>query len=107
MKKLHSLLTASAVAVTAVFASAVNLKPDSVYAAGQVNIMPIGDSITFGLGEDGGYRKYLDYSLRQKGISFDMLGPEGQNSASFKYNGQSVNYDNNHAGYSGFTIKPA
>ena len=105
MKKLHSLLTASAVALTAVYASTANLKTVDVYALDQVNIMPIGDSITFGLGEDGGYRKYLDYSLRQKGISFDMVGPEGQNSASFKYNGQSVNYDNNHAGYSGFTIK--
>jgi len=71
-----------------------------------IKIMPIGDSITFGLGETGGYRKYLNYFLNQKGYSkVDMVGPEGTNSASFNYNGKSVSYDDNHAGYSGFTIK--
>ena len=34
-----------------------------------------------------------------------MVGPEGSGSASFSYNGQTVRYDDNHAGYSGFTIK--
>ena len=69
-------------------------------------IMPIGDSITFGYGEAGGYRKYLDYALEQKGYAnIDMVGPEGPDTASFNYNGQNYTYDNNNAGYSGYTIK--
>ena len=71
----------------------------------QIKIMPIGDSITFGYGHTGGYRKYLDYYLKQKGFTkVDMVGPEGSNSASFGFNGQNVQYDDNHAGYSGYTI---
>ena len=70
-----------------------------------IKIMPIGDSITFGYGHTGGYRKYLDYYLKQNGFSkVDMVGPEGSNSASFNFNGQNVQYDDNHAGYSGYTI---
>ena len=71
-----------------------------------IKIMPAGDSITFGMGDTGGYRKYLDYFLKEKGYNnFDFVGPEGKNSASFNYNGKSVTYDDNHAGYSGYTIK--
>ncbi|MBR6070001.1 MAG: cellulase family glycosylhydrolase [Ruminococcus sp.] len=70
-----------------------------------IKIMPIGDSITFGYGHTGGYRKYLDYYLKEKGFSkVDMVGPEGSGSASFSFNGQNVQYDDNHAGYSGYTI---
>lgn len=103
MKKVKTFITASAVTLSALFTSSLYIPECS--AEGPVNIMPIGDSITFGLGEDGGYRKYLDYTLRSKGIQFDMVGPEGNNSSSFIYNGQSCQYDGNHAGYSGFTIK--
>ena len=105
MKRMKALLTAAAVACTALAASVYNMPQADVLAADQVNIMPIGDSITFGLGDDGGYRKFLDYALKSKGYTFDMVGPEGQNAATFSYNGQTVTYDNNHAGYSGFTIK--
>ena len=71
-----------------------------------IRIMPAGDSITFGMGDTGGYRKYLDYFLKEKGYNnIDFVGPEGQNSANFSYNGKSVSYDDNHAGYSGYTIK--
>ncbi|NLT08311.1 MAG: cellulase family glycosylhydrolase, partial [Ruminococcus sp.] len=77
-----------------------NLSKDGV-----IKIMPIGDSITFGMGDTGGYRKFLYHFLKQKGYTqIDMVGPEGQNSASFNYNGQSVQYDDNNAGYSGYTI---
>ncbi len=103
MKKVKSLIAASAVTLSALFSSVLYIPECN--AAGPVNIMPIGDSITFGLGEDGGYRKYLDYTLRSKDIQFDMVGPEGNNSSSFIYNGQNCQYDGNHAGYSGFTIK--
>ena len=107
MKKLTALLTASAAALTAMFSSAAYIPQTEARALDRVNIMPIGDSITFGYGpgQDGGYRKFLDYALKQKDIDFDMVGPEGSNQASFSYNGQTVTYDNNHAGYSGYTIK--
>ena len=83
-----------------------SLSPETASAAGDtVKIMPVGDSITFGYGDDGGYRKYLDVNLKEKNISFDMVGPEGPATASFNYNGRQVTYDNNHAGYSGFQIK--
>ncbi len=74
-------------------------------ANGAVKIMPLGDSITFGMGDDGGYRKYLDYFLDQKGFTnVDFVGPEGSDSASFTYQGKTVTYDDNHAGYSGYAI---
>ncbi|WP_143186547.1 glycoside hydrolase family 11 protein [Ruminococcus flavefaciens] len=68
---------------------------------GTIKIMPIGDSITFGMGDTGGYRKFLYNSLKKKGYSVDMVGPEGTNSTTT--NG--LTYDDNHAGYSGFQIK--
>lgn len=72
---------------------------------GIIRIMPVGDSITFGLGDTGGYRKYLHHFLREKGYTqIDMVGPEGKESASFNYNGQDLRYDDNNAGYSGYTI---
>ena len=101
MKKLASFLTASVTALSALLTSALFIPVPEVSAADQVNIMPIGDSITYGLGEDGGYRKYLDNALHEKGIAFDMVGPEGRNSATAK----NMQYDDNHAGYSGYTIK--
>jgi len=66
-----------------------------------IKIMPVGDSITFGMGENGGYRKYLYQSLTQKGYNIDMVGPEGSNSAT----ANNIRYDDNHAGYSGYQIK--
>lgn len=105
MKFKRLALTATAV-ICARFCTPYLQNPEcSVSALDQVKIMPIGDSITFGYGDEGGYRKYLDRSLREKGIDFDLVGPEGKNQASFKYNGQNVQYDDNHAGYSGYTIK--
>ena len=103
MKKFCALMAAAVMAAAAI--PALEPAPQSVAAADAVKIMPVGDSITFGMGETGGYRKYLDVNLKAKNISFDMVGPEGSNSASFNYNGQNVSYDDNHAGYSGFQIK--
>lgn len=105
MRKLLSILSASVLTATTLFASAL-FKPTQVAeAADQIKIMPIGDSITNGDGETGGYRKYLDYTLKQKGITFDMVGPNRDMNASFNYNGQSVQYDSDHAGFSGYQIK--
>ena len=105
MKKIKALLTASVMTLATFFSSAWCSTSLEVKSIDQVSIMPVGDSITFGMGENGGYRKYLDYTLKTKDIEFDMVGPEGSNSASFNYNGQSRQYDDNHAGYSGYTIK--
>ena len=70
-----------------------------------LKIMPLGDSITYGMADEGGYRKFLSYFLKQNGYNnVDFVGPEGKDSASFNYNGQNVTYDDNHAGYSGYTI---
>ena len=78
----------------------------SVTAAEQtIKIMPLGDSITYGMADEGGYRKFLWQFLKQKGYdNIDFVGPEGKDSATFTYNGQQVSYDDNHAGYSGYTI---
>lgn len=74
-------------------------------ASDTVKIMPLGDSITYGMADEGGYRKYLSYLLQKNGYSnVDLVGPEGKDSATFNYNGQNVTYDDNHAGYSGYTI---
>ena len=66
-----------------------------------IKIMPVGDSITNGDGDPGGYRKHLYDSLTKKGYKIDMVGPNGKDSAS---NG-GINYDDNHAGFSGYQIK--
>lgn len=100
MKKWKAVLTAAVLAVTAI--PQMRLHPQ---AADTIKIMPVGDSITEGVGENGGYRKYLDYFLKQKNIAFDLVGPKNDGQASFNYKGQNVSYDGNHAGYSGFQIK--
>ena len=74
-------------------------------ASDTIKVMPLGDSITYGMADEGGYRKYLSYLLQKNGYSnVDLVGPEGKDSATFNYNGQNVTYDDNHAGYSGYTI---
>ncbi len=96
---------ASAAAAMTVAATMLPAGFGTARAAETVRIMPLGDSITFGMGDDGGYRKYLDYFLDQKGFTnIDFVGPEGSDSATFTYQGQTVTYDDNHAGYSGYTI---
>ncbi|OUM60368.1 glycoside hydrolase family 11 protein [Piromyces sp. E2] len=69
-----------------------------------VKIMPIGDSITFGLGEDGGYRKYLYKLLKDDGYKFDFVGTQGEQSATVEIDGKTYTYDDNHDAYSGFTM---
>ncbi len=100
-KKLFSVMSALMLAATAL--------PQSFHleaaAAEKIKIMPLGDSITFGMADEGGYRKYLWQILREKGyMDIDFVGPEGSESATFNYNGTPVTYDDNHAGYSGYTI---
>ena len=66
-----------------------------------IKIMPVGDSITNGDGEQGGYRKYLYDALTKKGYKIDMVGPNGRDSAT----ANGITYDDNHAGFSGYQIK--
>lgn len=96
----------SAFALVSALAPAALSQAEAVSKSDTIRIMPVGDSITFGMGDNGGYRKFLDYFMKEKGYTgIDFVGPEGQNSASFSYNGKQVSYDDNHAGYSGFQIK--
>jgi len=69
-----------------------------------VRIMPIGDSITFGIGEDGGYRKYLYNLLKESGYNFDFVGTEGEDVATVEIDGKTYTYDDNNEAHSGFTM---
>ena len=105
-KKVLSLGTVCLLAASSAASNALYTASDNASAAeNTIKIMPLGDSITYGMADEGGYRKYLSYFLKQKGYNnVDFVGPEGSDSASFNYNGQNVTYDDNHAGYSGYTI---
>ena len=105
-KKILSLGTICVLTVTSTASSVLLAASNKASAAeNTIKIMPLGDSITYGMADEGGYRKYLSYFLKQNGYSnVDLVGPEGKDSASFNYNGQNVTYDDNHAGYSGYTI---
>ena len=99
MKKFIALLASGVLAAAAIPGIGNAGRPAA--AADTIKIMPVGDSITFGMGENGGYRKYLYDTLKKDGYSVDMVGPEGSNSAS----ANGITYDDNHAGYSGYQIK--
>ena len=61
-----------------------------------VKIMPLGDSITFGLGPipgDEGYRKNLYLSLENFGLNVNFVGSESNGTG----------FDNNHEGHIGWT----
>ena len=51
----------------AMLSAAMPISAPVANAADTVKIMPLGDSITFGMADDGGYRKYLDMFMKQKG----------------------------------------
>ena len=82
--------TALALSVTLLTSAISPVTPTKTSAADStVKIMPLGDSITYGMADEGGYRKYLSYFLNQNGYSnVDLVGPEGKDSASFNYNGK-------------------
>lgn len=105
----------SMAAITAAFMTA-NMIPVgmSFYAsadnsADSVKILAIGDSITHGyINGDNGYRKYFQYYLQQNGITnIDMVGPNNSwsNDSTYNWNGTSIKYDPQHAGYSGYAIQ--
>lgn len=72
----------------------------------KIKIMALGDSITDGYWTSGGYRKYLYHELEIKGCTnIDMVGAKGSDSLTFDYNGETITYDDNHSGYSGYAIQ--
>ncbi len=65
------------------------------------NMMPLGDSITYGMGVDGGYRDPLYQLLSNAGHTFTFVGTaSGQPTTLLTNNGQQ-----NHEGHSGYIIK--
>ncbi|MEE1537558.1 MAG: GDSL-type esterase/lipase family protein [Ruminococcus sp.] len=101
-------LAALLAAVTGLSSLAVGTVSAAPAAAGDteaVKILSLGDSITDGYWTSGAYRKYMYHDLEQMGYNIDMVGPKGSNSNTFTYNGQSVSYDDNNAGYSGYAIQ--
>lgn len=107
--KMAAVLLAAVVTVSAAV-SLKNWNDAPVVAADEaVKILAIGDSITHGyINGDNGYRKYFCYGLQQNGITnFDMVGPENSwtNEATYNWNGTTITYDPQHAGYSGYAIQ--
>ena len=101
-------LAALLAAVTGLSSLAVGTVSAAPAAAGDteaVKILSLGDSITDGYWTSGAYRKYMYHDLEQMGYNIDMVGPKGSNSNTFTYNGQTVSYDDNNAGYSGYAIQ--
>ncbi len=71
-----------------------------------IKIMPIGDSITHGYQSSGGYRKYFCYWFNQNDkYTVDMVGPNSDYPETFEMLGETVTYDSNHCGYSGYAIQ--
>lgn len=105
--KLRNLFTAVTSAVLAVTAmTAATAAPSSAEPEDEVKILCLGDSITDGYWEQGAYRKYLYTALGELGYdNIDMVGPKGGDPESFSYNGMTVEYDGNYAGYSGYAIQ--
>jgi lysophospholipase L1-like esterase len=87
---LHSILTLSGI----LFISAI-----STHAAAPLRIMPMGDSLTFGLGVAGGYRERLEFLLKSSGQPFSFVGKVNTTDK-----GETSLLDKHCEGYSGFVI---
>ena len=72
-----------------------------------IKIMCIGDSITFGKGMPGSYRKFLYNNLVKKGYKIKMVGVNSN--IVDKYHNENTSetfeYQDSNCGYSGYTIK--
>ena len=72
-----------------------------------IKIMCIGDSITFGKGMPGSYRKFLYNNLVKKGYKIKMVG--ANSNIVDKYHNENTSetfkYQDSNCGYSGYTIK--
>ena len=104
-KKGLAALIAAVTGLSSLAVGTVSAAPAAAENAEAVKILSLGDSITDGYWTSGAYRKYMYHDLEQMGYNIDMVGPKGGNSNTFTYNGQSVSYDDNNAGYSGYAIQ--
>ena len=104
-KKGLAVLIAAITGLSSLAVGTVSAAPAAAENAEAVKILSLGDSITDGYWTSGAYRKYMYHDLEQMGYNIDMVGPKGGNSNTFTYNGQSVSYDDNNAGYSGYAIQ--
>ena len=104
-KKGLSALIAAVTGLSSLAVGTVSAAPAAAENEEAVKILSLGDSITDGYWTSGAYRKYMYHDLEQMGYNIDMVGPKGGNSNTFTYNGQSVSYDDNNAGYSGYAIQ--
>ena len=104
-KKGLAALIAAVTGLSSLAVGTVSAAPAAAENEEAVKILSLGDSITDGYWTSGAYRKYMYHDLEQMGYNIDMVGPKGGNSNTFTYNGQSVSYDDNNAGYSGYAIQ--
>ena len=105
MKKGLAAFLAAATGLSSLALGTVSAVPVSATDTDSVKILSLGDSITDGYWTSGAYRKYMYHELEQMGYNIDMVGPKGSNSNTFTYNGETVTYDDNNAGYSGYAIQ--
>ena len=104
-KKGLAALLAAVTGLSSLAVGTVSAAPAAAEDTEAVKILSLGDSITDGYWTSGAYRKYMYHDLEQMGYNIDMVGPKGSNSNTFTYNGQTVSYDDNNAGYSGYAIQ--
>lgn len=104
-KKGLAVLIAAVTGLSSLAVGTVSAAPAAAENEEAIKILSLGDSITDGYWTSGAYRKYMYHDLEQMGYNIDMVGPKGSNSNTFTYNGQSVSYDDNNAGYSGYAIQ--
>ena len=104
-KKGLAVLIAAVTGLSSLAVGTVSAAPAAAGDTEAVKILSLGDSITDGYWTSGAYRKYMYHDLEQMGYNIDMVGPKGGNSNTFTYNGQTVSYDDNNAGYSGYAIQ--
>ena len=69
-----------------------------------VRILPLGDSITMGLGSPGGYREYLYQNLTSMGYNVVFVGNEDNNAAVMKEENRYTTSRDSHDGHSNWEI---
>jgi lysophospholipase L1-like esterase len=89
-------LAVATVAVSLIAGNAMALPGPAAAAAGTLRIMPLGDSITAGVGSstNDGWRSLLQQRLRAADVPFDFVGSQRSGS----------NGDRDHEGHGGWTI---
>ena len=75
-----------------------NSIPPRNFLRDKLTIMPLGDSITWGLGAPGGYRTKLYQNLKRAGYQFAFIGSDTSNPGPTPFDQQS------HQGHPGYTI---